>query len=206
MPGPTGQTRQAIYQFIQARLREGAPPPSMREIQAAFGFKAVQSVKVHLDRLVVDGLLTHDPGKARSYRLAQADASDHVPVPIWGRVRAGPLSEAIADPDGTVWVETAWAQRLGRDSLFALHVRGDSMVGAGILEGDLVIARRQPTAQLGEIVVALLETEATVKRLAQHRGQPALLAENPAYAPILPDERSGFRILGKVVEIRRSLT
>lgn len=204
MPGPRGQARQAVYAFLQQSLQEGRQP-SLREIQAALGFKAVQSVKQHLDRLVAEGLLVHEPGKARSYRLAQAQAPSGAPVPIWGRVRAGPLAEAIADPDGSVLVAADMARRYGLDALFALHVRGDSMINAGILEGDLVIARRQPRAEAGDIVVALLEGEATVKRLAYEQGQPVLRAENPAYAPIVVPPAAQFAILGKVVELRRHL-
>jgi repressor LexA len=204
MPGPRGQTRQAVYGFLQQCLQAGRHP-SLREIQAALGFKAVQTVKLHLDRLVSEGLLIHEPGKARSYRLARPFAPAGEPVPIWGRVRAGPLAEAIADQDGSVLVDSDLVRRYGADTLFALHVRGDSMVNAGIFEGDLVIARSQPRAEAGDIVVAMLDGEATVKRLAYEQGKPVLRAENPAYAPILVLPSVQFAILGKVVELRRRM-
>ena len=89
--------------------------------------------------------------------------------------------------------------------LFALRVRGDSMTGAGILPGDVVVVRRQSRAETGDLVVARLGDEATVKRLRMRRGRPELHAENPAYEPIVPDPESDFALLGKVVEVRRHL-
>jgi repressor LexA len=200
MPGPRGQTRQAILAFILERTREGRPP-TVREIQAAFGFRAVQTVQAHLERLVAEGALTREAGKARSVRPAGEAGGRGLAVPVLGRVRAGPLSEAIASPEGSVLVDPTRVG--GAEGLFALLVRGDSMVGAGILEGDLVIARQQPGAQPGDIVVARLGDEATVKRFTLRQGRPVLLAENPAYPPILVDAADAFAILGKVVEVRR---
>lgn len=200
MKGKRGETRQAIFAFVRDRVREGTPP-TVREIQAAFGFKAVQTAQEHLGRLVDEGLLERDAGKSRSYRPREAAPPAPVLVPILGRVRAGPLTEALEDPDGHVAV----SRRERPDGLFALRVRGDSMTGAGILEGDLVIVRRQETAPLGQIVVALVGDEVTVKRLGQERGRPVLLAENPAYAPIRPDPAEELRLLGQVVEVRRVL-
>jgi repressor LexA len=119
-------------------------------------------------------------------------------VPVLGQVQAGGLQAAIEDPQGYVPVE---ARRVGK--LFALRVRGDSMTGAGILAGDLVIVRSQPTAQSGEIVVALVEEEATVKRLRIRRGRVELHPENPDFARIVPGVEC--TILGRVVEVRRHL-
>ena len=126
MPGKRGETRQAIYAFIQQRVR-GGEPPSVREIQQAFGFKAVQSVQQHLDGLVATGLLTHETGKSRSYRPARGGAWPTVQVPLLGHVRAGPLTEAIESLEGYVPFE---ARRPLPDpaNLFALRIRGDSMI------------------------------------------------------------------------------
>ncbi len=199
MKGKRGETRQAIFEFVRSRVREGTPP-SVREIQAAFGFKAVQSAQEHLDRLVAAGLLVREAGKSRSYRPSDAEAPP-LAVPILGQVRAGALTEAFADLDGHVSV----ARRERHEDLFALHVRGDSMIGAGILEGDLVIVRRQATAAWGDIVVALVGDEVTVKRLGRDGHEPVLIAENPAYAPIRLASPEDLRLLGKVVEVRRTL-
>lgn len=198
--GKRGETRQAVYAFVRDRMLAGEPP-TVREIQAAFGFKAVQTAQEHLDRLVADGLLEREAGKARSYRLREDHGPRAVPVPILGLVRAGALTEALADPEGHVPV----ARRERAEDLFALRVRGDSMVGAGILEGDVVIVRRQPTAALGEIVVALVGDEATVKRLGRDGHTALLIAENPAYPPIRVADAEALHVLGKVVEVRRDL-
>ncbi len=199
--GKPGETRQAVYAFVRDGVRAGRPP-SVREIQEAFGFKAVQTAKEHLDKLVAEGLLTCEAGKARSYRPAEPGPEPGFPVPILGRVRAGPLAEALTDPDGHVQV-------VGRPAegarLFALRIRGDSMTGAGILDGDVVIARQQQTAEPGAIVVAMVEGEATVKRLGRVGRHPALIAEHPAYPPIIVAPPSEITVLGRVVEVRRYL-
>lgn len=200
MKGKRGETRQAIFEFVRARVREGAPP-TVREIQAAFGFKAVQSAQEHLERLVAEGLLEREVGKSRSYRPCEAGSPPPLVVPILGRVRAGALTEAFEELEGHIPV----TRRERPEDLFALRVRGDSMTGAGILEGDLVIVRRQATAAWGDIVVALVGDEATVKRLGRDGGEPVLIAENPAYAPIRLGSPEDLRLLGKVVEVRRTL-
>ena len=200
MKGKRGETRQAVYEFVRERVRAGAPP-TVREVQAAFGFKAVQTAQEHLARLVEEGLLDREAGKTRSYRPREAGPPPAIAVPILGRVRAGPLTEALEDAEGHVAVSL----RERPQDLFALRVRGDSMTGAGILEGDLVIVRHQADAAWGDVVVALVEGEATVKRLAKLGGRPVLLPENPAYAPIPIDPEAEVRLLGKVIEVRRIL-
>lgn len=199
--GKPGETRQLVYAFVRDGVRAGRPP-SVREVQEALGFKAVQSAKEHLDKLVAEGLLVREAGKARSYRPAEPGPAPGFPVPILGRVRAGPLAEALLDPDGHVQVVARPAEAA---RLFALRIRGDSMTGAGILDGDLVIARQQQTADPGAIVVALVEGEATVKRLGRVGHHPALIAANPAYAPIVVAPPAEIRVLGRVVEVRRYL-
>ena len=119
--------------------------------------------------------------------------------PVLGRVQAGALTAAIEDPDGYVAVQS----RFRREDLFALRVRGESMVGAGILPDDMVVVRRQPQAESGDIVVALVGDEATVKRLRMVNGFPELHAENPDFPPIIPDPGEGLSLLGKVIEVRR---
>jgi len=121
-------------------------------------------------------------------------------VPLLGRVPAGPLDLAVEDLEGHLPVQT----RTSPGELFSLRVRGDSMKDAGILDGDLVVVRRQPRADSGEIVVAMVGDEATVKRLRVKRGRIELHPENDAFAPIVPDP-SDVKILGRVVEVRRVL-
>jgi repressor LexA len=167
----------------------------------AFGFRSPQTAREHLDALIEEGRLEKEPGLARGLRLpGRRGEAPTVLVPILGRVPAGPLDTAIEDFEGHVPVQTHRAP----GELFGLRVKGDSMRDAGILDGDLVVVRRQPRAEDGTIVVAMVEDEATVKRLRLKRGRVELHPENPAYAPIVPEPAS-VRVIGKVVEVRRRL-
>lgn len=193
-----GETRERVFQFVRQQLVKGLPP-TVREVQKAFGFRAVQTAREHLERLVTDGRLIKRAGSARGYGLPSHDEVK-VPslmVPILGRVQAGALSTAVEDREGEIPV---WAK--SPDGLFCLRVRGESMRDAGILDGDIVVVRSQPTADSGEIVVALVGDEATVKTLRIRRNRIELHPENPDFDPIIPppDECS---ILGKVIEVRR---
>lgn len=198
---PPGQTRRQIYRFVRERLLQGRPP-TVREVQEAFGFRSVQSAREHLETLVAEGKLAKLPGKSRGYRLPPGrSATPAVLVPLLGRVQAGDLTTAVEDPDGGfLTVQTRSAQ----DELFALRVRGESMLGAGILPGDVVIARRQSTASSGDIVVALVGEEATVKTLRRRGRRIELHPHNPAFEPIVPHPAE-LVLLGKVIEVRRHL-
>jgi len=198
---PPGQTRERVFHFVRERLLNGMPP-TVREVMEAFGFRSVQTAREHLEALVKEGRLIKDKGKARGYRLAAGRGSNRPMqlVPILGRVAAGALDLATEDHEGYIPIHT----RHPSDELFALRVRGRSMTGAGIFPGDIVVVRRQPTAESGEIVVALVGDEATVKRLRVRRKRIELHPENPEYEIIIPDA-SQFSLLGKVVELRRYL-
>ena len=194
-----GETRERIYRFVRERLESGQSP-SIREIQKAFGFGAFQTAHGHLERLVADRRLAKRPGEARGYCLpGEQPERPAAIVPILGRVQAGALSTAVEDLDGYVS-----AKSNGAEELFGLRVRGESMVGVGILPGDIVLVRSQSTADPGDIVVALIGDEATVKTLHIRRRRIELHPENPDFEPIIPapDECS---ILGKVIEVRRAL-
>lgn len=198
-PAP-GRTRRDVLAFVRERLAAGRPP-TVREVQEHFGFKAVESARRHLEALVDEGALAKEPGRARGYRLPPGAPGPVRLVPRLGRVQAGALSEAVEDPDGWVPVDGL----TGEHELFALTVRGESMSGAGILPGDMVIVRRQETARDGEIVVALVRDDATVKRLRLRAGRIELHPENAAFAPIVLEPGTEIRILGRVVEVRRRL-
>lgn len=198
---PPGQTRERIFQFVRDRLLSG-DPPTVREVMEAFGFRSVQTAREHLEALVKEGRLVKEKGKARAYRLADGvgpHASTRL-VPVLGRVPAGPLDIAAQDHDGYIPIQS----RHSPDELFALRVQGESMTGAGILPGDIVVVRRQPVADSGDIVVALVGDEATVKRLRIRTNRIELHPENPAFEPIIPDAGE-LTLLGKVIEIRRYL-
>jgi len=199
---PSGQTRRRVYEFVRGRLLEGAPP-TIREVQAAFGFRAVQSAREHLEALVSEGLLVKEAGQSRGYRLAEAAGSAHLPVrlvPMLGRVQAGNLTAALEEPEGYLPIRSRRTEK----ELFALHVRGDSMKGAGIFDGDIVVVRRQPSAESGEIVVALVGDEATVKRLHRRGRRIELRPENPDFEALIP-ESGNLGLLGKVIEVHRYL-
>ena len=200
---PPGQTRERVFEFVRDRLLSGRPP-TIRDVQHAFDFRAVETARSHLETLVGEGRLLKRSGEARGFALPELDTlgRDRLPrlVPILGRVQAGALSTAVEDLEGYVPVE---ATRVSEE-LFALRVRGESMTGAGIHPGDIVVVRRQATANSGEIVVALVEDEATIKRLQLRRGRIELHPANPAFEVITPT-RFQSMILGKVIEIRRFL-
>lgn len=195
---PPGETRRRIYRFMRERLMAGLPP-TIREVQEAFGFRSVESARAQLDALVHEGLLAKAEGKARGYRLPGRDRPPAL-VPLLGRVQAGRLSEAMQEPEGYLSIDT----RTKNEELFALRVRGESMTGAGILPGDVVIVRRQPEAEPGDVVVAMVEDEATVKTLRRKGGRWILQPENSDFPPIIPPPQT-LLILGKVVEVRRYL-
>ncbi len=195
---PAGQTRRKVFAFVRQRLLAGHPP-TVREVQEALGFRAVQTARQHLEALVSEGQLVGARGRSRGYRLPGAP-TPMVPVPLLGRVPAGPLDTAVEELEGYILVQP----RGGDEELFALRVQGLSMRDAGILPGDVVVVRRQSTARNGEIVVARLGDEATVKRLRILRGRVELHPENPEFSPIIPDPEE-LEILGRVVELRRTL-
>ena len=195
---PPGQTRERVFRLVRDRLLAGSPP-TVREVQQAFGFRSVQTAREHLETLVEEGRLAKERGKSRAYRLPDGGFPT-VLVPVLGRVQAGSLSTAVEDLEGYVPIHS----RHSPEELFGLRVRGKSMTGVGILPGDVVIVRRQPTANSGEIVVALVGDEATVKRLRIRGKRVALHPENPDFEPIVPDPGE-LTLLGKVIEVRRRL-
>jgi repressor LexA len=177
-------------------------PPTIREIQHAFGFRSVQTAREHLEALVREGRLSKEEGKARGYRLPRPSGEPLRWVPLLGSVPAGALDVAVEDLEGYLPVQPDHA--CAADELFGLRVRGESMIGEGILPGDVVIVRRQSSARSGEIVVALVGDEATVKRLRLRGKRVELHPANPRYEVLAPDPGE-LRILGKVVELRRRL-
>lgn len=203
--------RERVLDFVRRRLHEGFPP-TVREVQRELGFRAVQSAQQHLEALVAEGRLVRSAGKARGCRLPEsAGGGPALLVPLLGRVQAGALTEAVEDVDGHILVEARRSKVAGTTAktrpgeLFALRVRGESMSGAGILDGDIVVVRRQASAQSGDIVVALVGDEATVKRLRLRPGRVELWPENPRFEPIVIRPPEEVSLLGRVIELRRHL-
>jgi repressor LexA len=194
---PAGETRESVYRFVHARLLSGQPP-SLREIQAEFGFRAIETAREHMQSLVGEGRLLKEPGRARSYRLPSRAGEPMQMVPLLGRVQAGVLTTAVEQLEAWVPVQT----RHRSEELFALRVQGESMTGAGILPNDIVIVRRQSLAHNGDIVVALVDDEATVKRLQRVGRRIELHPENPAF-DVIVKPADAVTLLGKVIEVRR---
>jgi len=195
--------RQArILDYIREVTRVRNYPPSVREIGEAVGLSSSSTVHNHLNQLERRGLIKRDPSKSRTVQLVDSLQVEDVrrravAVPVVGNVAAG--SPILAEQN--IEEHLMLSPDLAEDGWFALRVRGDSMVNAGILDGDLVIVRPQQDAPDGTIVVALVEDEATVKRLDRSAGRVRLLAENPAYAPIEPEQAS---MVGEVRGLIRS--
>ena len=193
-----------ILDFIQQTVRDRGYPPTVREIGEAVGLTSSSSVHAQLENLGRRGLLRKDPAKPRAIEVAGVRPARAVDVPVVGRIAAGApiLAEENVETHLPVAEELA-----GTGELFALRVQGDSMVEAGILDGDLVVVRRQDVAQDGDVVAAMLpgpaEDEATVKRLRRRGGKVVLVPENPAMEPF--DMPSGGRVLGVVVAVLRKL-
>ena len=187
--------QQKIYEYIAACIREQGYPPSVREIGEAVGLKSPSTVHFHLKRLEEAGVIEKGAGKGRAITLRESPKPENQ-VPVVGNVAAG--SPILAEECIEDYLTFDTAGRPGE--YFALRVRGESMLNAGILPGDLVVVHRQPEAHSGEIVVALFEDEATVKTLRWKDGHPWLMPENPDYQPI---DGAGAEILGKVVAVVR---
>lgn len=193
MPKKTQMTEQ-IYEYLKAVIPQQGYAPSVREICEAVGLKSPSTVHFHLKRLQEQGLIEKGDFKGRAIVLVEKQAKNR--IPIVGNVAAGAPILAQECIDDYLTFECN-----GRENeYFALRVRGESMLGAGILPDDLVVVRRQQTASNGEIVVALLGDEATVKRLSRRDGGVWLLPENEAYQPI--DGREA-QVLGKVTAVVR---
>jgi repressor LexA len=195
---PPGETREKVFAYVRDRLLEGRPP-TLREVQGAMGFRAVETVREHLQKLVDEGRLVKEPGRARGYALPTPPGSSRTRlVPVLGRVQAGQPVTAVEELEGYIPV----AARDDGTTLFGLRVRGESMTGLGILPGDVVVVRAGPSARSGDLVVALVDDEATVKTLRLRGGRVELHPANPAFVPLVPDP-SAVTILGKVIEVRR---
>lgn len=188
----TSDKQEKILEFLNRYIEENGYPPAVREICAAVGLKSTATVSYHLGELKRQGRIQTESGKSRTISLASPPTRSNQ-IPIVGLVTAGLPILAQENWEGTI----PWD---GEPNCFALRVRGDSMVGAGILSGDLVVVRPQSDAVNGEIVVALLGDEATVKRFHRDDSGVWLLPENPAYQPI--DGREA-QILGKVKALYR---
>jgi repressor LexA len=201
MKAPLTEQQEKILAFIQDHIAGQGHPPTFREICGAFGFRSTGTARDHLRALVAKGHLKPSQHKARSLvpvNPAQMWRGADRLIPVLGRVPAGGPLLAEENIEGSVDL----SRDFGGAKVFALKVRGDSMIEAGIFEGDLVVVRSQEKAEPRDIVVALVDGEATVKRLAGQGRQLVLMPANKRYEPI--PVTSDTKILGKVIGVIRS--
>lgn len=203
-----GLRQKRILEFILSTVEDRGYPPSVREIADAVGLASPSTVHAHLEALQSKGYIRKDPTKPRAIEISYAPGmgpassrSGTKMVPLLGRIAAGPPLQSVEDIEDVLPLP---ASVIGEGEFFMLRVAGDSMTGAGINDGDLVVVRKQDDASPGSIVAAMLEDEATVKTLVRDGARTVLRAENPAYEPI-PVTAENSRILGKVVALLRSL-
>lgn len=195
------QKQQIIYDYLMQFSAEHGYPPSVREIAAAVGLKSPSTVHFHLKALEEAGVINRSTGKTRAITAVQSGVPEEAEpalnrVPVLGNVAAG--APILAEECVEDYLAFDTEGRSGEH--FALRIRGDSMIEAGIMPHDYVVVHRQPVAQNGDIVIALLGEEATCKRFSRERGKIWLLPENQNYDPI---DGTDCQILGKVVAVMR---
>lgn len=203
------EQQKKILNYIQKEVNTKGYPPSVREICSAVGLKSTSSVHAHLEKLEKNGYIRRDPTKPRAIEILNPDNNnnilqDHtikevVSIPVVGKVAAGQPILAVENIEDTFPVPVDF---LDNSNYFMLQVKGDSMIQAGILDGDYVLVRQQQSANNGDIVVALLDDEATVKTFYKEKDCIRLQPENPNLSPIFTKE---VIILGKVKGVFRKL-
>ncbi len=198
---PLTPKQKKILDFIHTFVRERGYGPSREEIAAAFGFRSLGTVQNYLVRLERDGFLRRDRNARRALEVLHPDGSE-TELPLAGTVAAGRPIEAPEVPDR---IEVPPAM-MGRGENFVLRVKGDSMIGDGILDGDYVVVRKQTAAENGQTVVAQVNNEGTVKRFYRKEERIELHPANPAMEPIIVEETDDFRIRGIVVGVIRYCT
>lgn len=181
--------QQQILEFIQSSQIDSGVVPTLREIARRFGFRSMTAAADHVRALRRKGYLLHNPRMARSHSVAASarpPKRSTVEIPFMGSIPAGFAQERIAETNRCVAVD---AQSLGlarSEQTFALEVRGDSMIGRHILDGDIVIVDRSRIPRSGDVVAALIDRESTLKTFVVENGQPILRAENPDYPDLVP--------------------
>lgn len=203
----TDRQRQ-VFDFIKSEIKRMGYPPTVRDIGAAVGLSSSSTVHAHLEALEAKGLIRRDPSKPRALEVLEREPVAPTPLPLHPNVVDLPLVGSVAAGVPTLAeenIETTFSlptELVRDDSTFVLRVKGDSMIEAGILDGDYVVVREQPNAANGEIVVAQIEDEATVKRFFREADRIRLQPENSSMEPIYARD---VTILGKVVAVFRRM-
>ncbi len=188
-----------VFDYLKRYINDNGYAPCVRDICDALDLKSTSTAHAHLTKLESKGYISRDPAKPRTIMILDGSVVKErlVPVPVVGRVAAGTPITAVENIDEYLSLPYSL---LGSDDVFILNVAGDSMVNAGIFDRDKIIAQKQDYAQNGDIVVALIEDEATVKRFFVEEGRVRLQPENDSYAPIYTKQ---LDILGKVIGVLR---
>lgn len=211
MQKKSDEMQQKILDFLNEQVRIKGYPPSVREICSAVGFKSTSTVHSYLEKLKKEGLIQKDATKPRALKIVRNDNYENqtkevysrremVDVPIIGKVTAGLPILAVENIEDTFPLPLDFVQG---STAFMLRVQGDSMIEAGIFDRDFILVKQQSTATNGDIVVALIGDEATVKTFYKENGYVRLQPENKYFEPIIV--RDNFSILGKVIGVFRKL-
>lgn len=205
-------TRQEeILEYIKKYSKENKMPPTVREIGNHFDISSTNGVRSILAALIKKGYISRSPRLSRGIEIIGANdeekelaPSNTIEIPIVGRVAAGTPILAVQNLEGTVTIDRDFLAC--RTDVFALRVKGDSMINAGIFDGDLIFARQQKTADRGEIIVAQVDNEATVKYYHPNADHVELRPANPSYRPIIVKNDKDFSIAGRVIGVMRKIS
>lgn len=202
--------QQEIYEFIRERTQVSKMPPTVREIGDRFNISSTNGVRSILAALIKKGYIKRSPRLSRGIEILEEDnsndveiGSNSIEIPIIGRVAAGQPILAVQNIEGTVTIDRDFIAN--RVDVFALRVKGDSMINAGILDGDLVFAKQQKSAERGEIIVAQVDDEATIKYFQPQHDWIELHPANPKYNPIIVKPERSFSIAGRVIGVMRKI-
>lgn len=202
--GKISQKQSEILEYMKNEILNRGFPPSVREICEAVHLKSTSSVHSHLETLEKNGYIRRDPTKPRAIEIVDDNFNlvrrETVNVPIIGKVSAGQPLLAVENIDGYFPIPSEY---MPNNKTFMLVVQGDSMINAGIFNGDYVIVEQQQTAENGQKVVALVEDSATVKTFYKEDGHIRLQPENDTMEPIIVEQDQFFQILGKVIGVFR---
>lgn len=200
MPQSLKPKEKMVLEYITEIIQRDGYAPSVRDICSALGFKSTSTVHMYIERLEAKGYIQKESGKSRTLRVdgVGGKVGKHYNVPLIGQVAAGTPILTVENFEG--YVDYSTERSYSANTLYALRVRGESMIEAGILNNDIVIVEKRDYAENGEIVVAMIDDEATVKRFYKENGAFRLQPENSTMEPIITKEVS---ILGKVVALTR---
>ncbi len=193
---PLTEKEREMYEYISESIHKNGYSPSVRDIMVHIGFKSTSTVHTYLGKLEEKGYIYKEDGKSRTLRTVGSESTGTVRLPVIGSIAAGTPILATEVYDETDMIEVSTRGKYSRDELFALRVSGESMIEAGILDGDIIIVHRTPHADNGDIVVALVDDSATVKRFFREDGHFRLQPENSKMEPIIVPE---VVVLGHVI-------